>query len=85
MFCLVQKSNGGGKWGVVAWEGVLVGYSGDSPAYKVWDPESPKVYNIGDFYFDEGVEAGKWRAKAQQDNSELECVEIFKAFLLILL
>ena len=75
VFCLVEKSKRGGKWGAVAWEGVLVGYSANSPAYRVWDPESHKVYNIGGPDFDEGVEAGWWKLKGQQTSVEADADE----------
>ena len=48
----------------MAWEGVLVGSSDDSPAYRVWDLDSHKIYNLGGPDFDEVVEAGWWRTKA---------------------
>ena len=60
VFYLVEKSKRGWKWGVVVWEGVLVGFLADNLAYRVWDPESHKVYNIGGLDFDEVVEASWW-------------------------
>ena len=75
VFCLVEKSKRGGKWGAVAWEGVVVGYSADSREYRVWDPESHKVYNIGEPDFDEGVEAGWWKMKGEHIGVETDADE----------
>lgn len=59
----------------MAWEGVLVGYSARSLPYRVQDPKSPKVYNIGGPDFDGGVEAGRWRTKEQQTGVETDAKE----------
>ena len=47
--------------GEVRKEGVLVGYSDESPSYRVWDPVKGKVLNVGGADFDEDVEPGWWK------------------------
>ena len=55
-------------WSRMAWsndriasEGVLVGYSPESPDYRVWDPETRNVYNIGGPAFNEETGPGWWK------------------------
>ena len=45
---------------MVLTEGVLIGYSDNSPSYRVWDPVKGKVLNAGGCKFDEEVGPGWW-------------------------
>ena len=64
MYFPIQKQFRGGKFKALAWEGVLVGYSVESPDYRVWDPETSNVYNIGGPAFNEEVEQGWWKKES---------------------
>ena len=55
----------GGKLGEVRKEGVLVGYSDESPSYRVWDPVKGKVLNVGGADFDEEVEPEWWKKRGE--------------------
>ena len=61
VFSPVDKGMRGGKLGEVRKEGVLVGYSDESPSYRVWDPVKGKVLNVVGADFDEEVEPGWWK------------------------
>ena len=45
-YCQLDKVNMEGKYGAKAWMGPLVGYSVDTPGYRVWDPISHKVWDV---------------------------------------
>ena len=55
-FCLIPKAARGGNFNPVCYKGVLVNYSRNSPAYRVWDYERQKVYDIAAVAFDEDVD-----------------------------
>ena len=59
----IEKKDWSSKLGVLAWEGVLVGYSETSPAYRIWYPRKKRVMNVGSPSFDEAAEPGWWQAK----------------------
>ena len=63
-YCQLDKVNMEGKYGTKAWMGPLVGYSVDTPGYKVWDPVSHKVWDVRVPDFDEMVSGGWWRKSA---------------------
>ena len=52
-FCQIPKSARGGKFAPVSFMGVLVSYTSHSPAYRVWDTERQKVYDVVAPAFDE--------------------------------
>ena len=58
-FCQVPNAARGGKFNPVCYRGVLVSYSRSNPAYRVWDYEKQKVYDIAAPTFDE--EPRWWR------------------------
>ena len=60
-FCQIPKVERGGKFNPVCYKGVLVSYSRSSPAYRVWDYNRQKVYDIAAPAFDEEVQPGWWR------------------------
>ena len=57
----LDKGQRGGKLGEVRRARVLIGYSKESPSYRVWDPVKGKVLNVGGADFDEDVEPGWWK------------------------
>ena len=57
-FCQIPKAARGGKFNPVCYKGVLVSYSRSSPAYRVWDYERQKVYDVAAPAFDEDVDPG---------------------------
>ena len=61
-FCQIPKSARYGKFAPVSFLGVLVSYTSHSPAYRVWDTERQKVYDVGAPAFDEAAPPGWWRA-----------------------
>ena len=65
VYCPIQKGMRGGKLGEVRKEGVLIGYSDESPSYRVWDPVKGKVLNVGGAEFDEEVGPGWWRTQGE--------------------
>ena len=65
-FCPIPKSARGGKFGARGFRGILVNYNSNSPAYRVYDYEKNKVYDVAAPHFDEEVDPGWWRV------SELE-------------
>ena len=52
-FCQLDKVHRKGKFSATAWIGVLVGYSIDTPGYRVWDPATHKVWDVRSPDFDE--------------------------------
>ena len=56
---------------------MLIGYSEESPSYRVWDPVKGKVINVGGAEFDEEVEPGWWKrlgevgSRLQDDGPEV--------------
>ena len=44
-----------------AWIGVLVGYSIDTPGYRIWDPTTHRVWDVRSPDFDEIITGGWWR------------------------
>ena len=63
----------------VSYEGVLVNYSMQIPANRIWDFTCQKVYDIAAPTFDEVVDAGWWRPLAASflaKEEELEFREI---------
>ena len=40
VYCFTDKKDKGGKLGVVRYKGVLVGYAGDNPSVRVWNPRN---------------------------------------------
>ena len=63
-FCQLDKVEQQGKYGAKAWMGALVGYSVNTPGYRVWDPVTHKVWDIRGPDFDELVTAGWWKKPA---------------------
>ena len=57
-FCQIPKQFRGGKFMPVSYEGVLVNYCMQSPAYRIWDFTCQKVYDIAAPAFDEAVDPG---------------------------
>ena len=66
-FCQVDKVHRDGKFSAKAWIGVLVGYSIDTPGYRVWDPATHKVWDVRALDFDELVRGGWWKQPAAVD------------------
>ena len=60
-FCQLDKVEQIGKYGARAWMGPLVGYSVNTPGYRVWDPVSHKVWDVRGPDFDELVAGGWWK------------------------
>ena len=60
-FCQLDKIEQQGKYGAKAWMGPLVGYSVNTPGYRVWDPVSHKVWDVRGPDFDETVRGGWWK------------------------
>ena len=60
-FCQLNKVEQVGKYGAKAWMGPLVGYSVDTPGYRVWDPTTHKVWDVRGPDFDELVAGGWWK------------------------
>ena len=56
-----------GKFFAKAWIGVLVGYSVDTPGYRIWDPTTHKVWDVRSPDFDETVQGGWWRKPVAVD------------------
>ena len=56
-----DKTERTGKFSAKSWIGVLVGYSVDTPGYRVWDPTTHKVWDVRAPDFDESVTGGWWR------------------------
>ena len=56
-----DKTERTGKFSAKSWIGVLVGYSVDTPGYRVWDPTTHKVWDVRAPDFDESVSGGWWR------------------------
>ena len=46
VFCQLGKEEQIGKFGPRAWIGPLVGYSVNTPGYRVWDPVTHKVWDV---------------------------------------
>ena len=63
-FCQLDKKEMKGKFGAKAWVGCMVGYSVDTPGYRVWDPISHKVWDVRGPDYDELVSGGWWRKPA---------------------
>ena len=60
-FCQLDDRERKGKFSAKAWIGVMVGYSVDTPGYRVWDPSTHKVWDVRAPDFDESVRGGWWR------------------------
>ena len=60
-FSQLDKVNMEGKYRAKAWMGPLVGYSVDTPGYRVWGPTTHKVWDVRAPDFDESVRGGWWR------------------------
>ena len=60
-YCQYDERERVGKFSAKAWIGVLVGYSVDTPGYRVWDPSTHKVWDVRAPDFDETVSGGWWR------------------------
>ena len=58
VYCQLGKEEQRGKFGPRAWIGPLVGYSVNTPGYRVWDPVSHKVWDVRGPDFDELVASG---------------------------
>ena len=67
-FCQLDKVHRVGKFSAKAWIGVLVGYSIDTPVYRVWDPATHKVWDMRSPDFDESVSGGWWWRLEAVDN-----------------
>ena len=61
VFCQFDKTERAGKFFAKAWIGVVVGYSVDTPGYRIWDPTTHKVWDVRAPDFDELVIGGWWR------------------------
>ena len=66
-FCQLDKVHRNGKFSTKAWIGVLVGYSIDTPGYRVRDPVTHKVWDVRALDFDESVSGGWWRKPVVND------------------
>ena len=53
-----------GKFSAKAWIGELVGYSVDTPGYRLWDPTTHKVWDVRAPDFDESMGGGWWTKPA---------------------
>ena len=60
-FCPILTSARAGKFGARGFRGILVNYSSSNPAYRVYDYEKNKVYDVAAPHFDEEVDPGWWR------------------------
>ena len=60
-YCQFDKIQQEGKYGAKAWMGPLVGYSLDTPGYRVWDHVSHRVWDVRGPDFDETVRGGWWK------------------------
>lgn len=65
-FCQIEKGSREGKFGAVGYRGVLVNYSASNLAYRVWNYEKHKVYDVGAPAFDEEADPGWWRVAADR-------------------
>ena len=63
-FCPFEAVQMVGKFGAKAWVGVVVGYSIDTPGYRVWDPTTHKVWDVRGPTFDETASGGWCRKLA---------------------
>ena len=63
-FCKFNKTDRTKKFSAKAWIGEMVGYSLDTPGYRVWDPTTHKVWDVRALDFDESVSGGWWRKPA---------------------
>lgn len=66
-FCQIEKKTRKGKFFPVAYIGVLLGYVVNDPSYRVWCPESNKVYNHGAPSFDETAGPARWKDRSDKD------------------
>ena len=66
-YCQLDKKERQGKFSAKAWIGVLVGYSIDTPGYRIWDPTTHKVWDVRSPDFDETVQGGWWRKPVAVD------------------
>ena len=79
-FCQLDKKEMKGKFGAKAWVGCMVGCAVDTPGYRVWDPETHKVWDVRGPDFDETVSGGWWkkpvaeRKPIWEDDAPLELV-----------
>lgn len=70
-FCPLHKHAREGKFGARGYKGVLVNYSSSSPAYRVYDWEKKKVYDVAAPHFDEEVGPGWWRVPDAEEEELL--------------
>ena len=77
VYCPIDKKYRGGKLGAVRYEGVLVGYSENSPTVRVWNPwKGKQVLNVEGADYDESVEGGWWlKCRGGDKLEEMEKVE----------
>ena len=70
-FCPIPKSARAGNFGARGFRGILVNYSNSNPAYRVYDYEKNKVYDVAAPHFDEEVDPGWWRVSEPEEEELL--------------
>lgn len=70
-FCQLDKKKRN-KFDPVCFMAVHVGYAINDTSYRVWCPESKRVYNCGHPAFDESVEPGWWKTSAYQHGAAVQ-------------
>ncbi len=70
----VPKAQRRGKFSDVAWKGVLVGYSMQSPEWLIFDPKSGKIKNTYSVTLNEGEQGLKVRMDREGDSHIREIV-----------